>query len=42
MGWIVGYEQTTMCVEREAVRSDARASTVYANAEMKQLQKLTF
>lgn len=42
MGWIVGYEQTTESIERQAVRSAERASTVYANSRMKDLQKCYF
>jgi len=38
--WIVVNQQTTEYVETEAVRSDVRASTVYANRHMNKLQKL--
>jgi hypothetical protein len=39
-GWIVDVEPSTNYIEKEAVRSDARASTVYANRHMNKLQKL--
>jgi hypothetical protein len=38
--WIVVIEPSIKCVQRQVVKSDVRASTVYANSEMNHLQKL--